>query len=417
MYHDQASDRGQMVLHKIATAILPDDKDNLMKAASELPQNLSSTAYADPTIRRFPCHTKAATLRSAAYLYGQRALGEAFDSPLPFEKVAERLNRAATFFGVAKDVDAIRAASEDATAPKEASIQLPPEAYAIDEVADGRAIRRFPMFNPATIAKAASALIEYRFNYPYPWRKKAAMRVLQAAMGHDLQMDPVTLGTLTKMAGLFPNDPVDASHELLLMSERFRGEAGSVIRKVANAIAENAAAEDSAREEVCFLIDKVAAQLMPAGRPMVEDAMYAEKPVQPDAAPESVTTATGNIYDVAALMQAPQDTYRVLGDDVAASLLDESGALDAKKMSDVIPTLPRPEAQLLDTALSGVSILPRTEEKSAGRRRGAASMGDDLEGWADFLKKRGSKPNADFRMTAPLRHDQDVHAQLTVLAP
>ena len=414
MYHDQVSDRGQMILHKIATAIFPDSKDRLMQAAAELPPDLPNTAYADPAFRRFPCHTKAAVLRSAAYLYGQQALGESFDSPLPFEKVAERLDRAAAFFGVKKDVDALREDAAEVAVPKEASVQLPPEAYAIDELHDGRAIRRFPMFNPATIAKAAGALIEYRFNYPYPWRKKAAMRVLQAAMSHDLQMDPVTLGTLTKMAGLFPNDPVDASRELLLMSERFRGDAGSIIRKVANAIAEDAAAEDSAREEVCTLIDKVAAQLMPGSRPMVEDAMYSERPVENEKAPESVTMSTGNIYDVAALMQAPQDTYRVLGDDVAASLLDESGALDAKKVADVLPTLPRPEAQVLDTALSGVSIMPRTEEKSAGRRRGAASMGDDYEGWSAFLKKRGSKPNSDFRMTAPLRHDLDVHDHLTV---
>ena len=83
MYHDQVSDRGQLVLHKLATALFPQEKSELMQEIQGIPSELPSTAYADPVAKRFPCHAKAATVRSAAYFYGQQAFNEPFDSAYP----------------------------------------------------------------------------------------------------------------------------------------------------------------------------------------------------------------------------------------------------------------------------------------------------------------------------------------------
>ncbi len=83
---------------------------------------------------------------------------------------------------------------------------------------------------------------------------------------------------------------------------------------------------------MCAMIDKLAADLTPDARPMVEDSVFDDKPEADNQVPKTVRLTTGNVYALAALVQLPQDMYRILGDDVAAALLDENGALDAYKL-------------------------------------------------------------------------------------
>ena len=326
-----------------------------------------------------------------------------------------RLERAARFFGDSSDLASIRKQADDAGVPQDMSIDLPSDAYAIDETLNGDAVRRFPAVNAATTKLAAAALVDNRARYPYAWRKKAATRVLDRAMRFGADLDGDTLECLSKMAGLFPADNVTASRMLALQSERFRGKEAAAMREAAHAIGSCTMPAESCNE-FCTLIDKTAALLMPAARPMVEDAMYTVPASKSASAPESLTLMTGNTYDIASLMQAPPDTYRILGDDVAAELLDNSGALDANKMATVLPTLPRPDAAVLDTALSGVSIAPRGDKEAGAhaQRRGAASMFDSLDGWTEFLQNKGSKVHDRYRFSAPLRHDMDVHDFLPV---
>ena len=297
MYHDQVSDRGQVVLHKLATALFADDKDRLMRDVQELPSGLPGTSYADPAAKRFPCHTKEATLRSAAYFYGQRAFGETFDSAYPAEKVAERIDRAAAFFGLGEDVATIRRNAEASAVKSGAQISLPPEAYAIDEVYRDKPVRRFPMFNSVSTVKAAAAVVRYRRNYPYTWRKKAASRVLEAAMAYDTPLDADTLKTLSRMAGLFPSSQKAAQLSLQTFSDVFRGKAAEAIRGAAEAVAKSADYNQETRDTLCVLVDKLAADLLPEGRPMVEDAVYADKPEADNQPPKTVDLITGNTYD------------------------------------------------------------------------------------------------------------------------
>lgn len=419
MYHDQVSDRGQLVLHKLATALFPQEKSELMQEIQGIPSELPSTAYADPVAKRFPCHTKAATVRSAAYFYGQQAFNEPFDSAYPQGRIVERLGRAATFFGVKDKVDAIRKQAEAASVKSGAKISLPPEAYAIDEVYQDNVVRRFPMFNSVSTVKAAEALAANRRRYPYAWRKKAAVRVLNSAMAYDAPVDAETLGVLSKMAGLFPRNQKHAGFELQLMSDRFKGPPAEAIRGAADVLVKGAELTEESRDTMCAMIDKLAADLTPDARPMVEDSVFDDKPEVDNQVPKTVRLTTGNVYALAALVQLPQDMYRILGDDVAAALLDENGALDAYKLEAVLPTLPLPDAKILEDALTGMSVSPISEEKSAESKRKGFRMLDDKDGWEEFIKTRNkdkaAKSTASFVITAPLRHDQDVHDHLTVV--
>jgi hypothetical protein len=405
--HDQITDKGRQVYHRLKTAIFCGAPDIEEQTAEQLP----GTAYADPALRLFPCNTKEAVTRSAVYLFGQKAFGTQWESAIPFEKVAERLERAARFFGISDAVQAIREKAAEAAVPDTNSVDLPPDAYAVDEVFDGRRILRFPAVNAATTKLAAEALVEHRARYPYAWRRKAAERVLMRAKSFGADIGGPQLECLSRMAGISPAPQADAARELYIQAGCFRGKAAAAVRDAAAAVAAGAADTPETRSELCELVDKVASTLMPDSRPLIEDALFCVPMEKAAGAPESVTLTTGNTYDIGSLMQAPADTFRVLGDDVAAELVDNGGALDAKRMTDILPTLPRPEASLLDTALASVSISPRNKEAS-GERKGH-DMLDDLEGWEAFLRKRGSRVSSkSFTITAPLRFNEDVHDEL-----
>lgn len=410
--HDQVSDRGQIVFHKLASSIFDEGVTGLTKSATtEIPTELPGTAYGDPTTRRFPCHTKESTIKSALYFYGQLATGNKWDSMLPSEKVAQRIDRAAEFFNVKNEIGRIKAQASDKGVPKTASISLSDDAYIICENNEGTVVRRFPAVNAPSTKKAAEALVKYRAHYPFTWRKKAATTVLQRAMSYNVDLDPTTLSTLTKMAGIVPVEAKTAGYNLLELSNSYRGKAANTIRDAAHIVASGTLSESDVCT-LCELMDKTASVFEPHHRPMVEDAMFTVPVEKKAEAPESVTLTTGNTYDIGSLMQVPQDTYMILGEDISRSIVDNSGALDAKKMTDILPTLPRPEANLLETALNAVHVAPRNEKEA--KRRGADSVFDSLEGWESFLKERGSVAKTDYRLNAPLRHPADVHDYLSI---
>lgn len=417
--YDHISDRGKQVGHGIALRYQLDAPAALKQASAERltpPADLPNTAYADPTTRTFPLHTKEATILSAVYLFGQLADGEKWASAMPADRVVSRLERAASFFGVTDDVNAVRA---DITKQAAASFKhdLVPDDYAICEEHDGRQVLRFPAINAPSTKRAAAALYANRTAYPYPWRRKAATRILNRAMQYSAHLDHDVLAYLTKASGICPADNHTASILLTQRAVLFPESQADTLHKVASAVEQGAADNADSRLNLCELLDTCdrdmrKTSLYARGLPMPEELLYDVPAAKSASAAESVTLTTGNTYDVASLLQVPNEAYRVLGDDVYTSLLDSSGALDAKQMADAIPTLPRPDAQLLETALKGYSVEPRQESKTAGRRRN--HMADSLEEWDRFLASKGSRANQSFMITAPLRHADDLHDHLTV---
>jgi len=407
--HDQISDAGKIVQHKLKP-VFANIKSAHLDYELDPPDNLPATAYANPVDRSFPCHTKQSTLQSAAYLYGQEALGEKWTSSVPRATVTARLCKAAGFFGVTASVREIEQAAQEVTVPKSASLNLPDEAFIINETFEGQPVQRFPAVNATTTKQAAEALVRYRSRYPYAWRKKAAKTVLERAMAFECEpLDSEHLITLSTMAGLNYNDPKSAGYALLEMSHRFRGKTAASVREAASIVGSGAVDHEDL-DTLCGVMDKSAAELSPDARPMVEDAIFAPPSTKAaSTTPESVMLTTGNVYDVGSLLQAPQDTYQILGDEVSSAILDNSGAIDADQLAAVLPTLPRPDANVLDTALSAVNIQPRSKE---AKRKGADSMFGSLEDWTDFLAENNSRPTADFRISAPLRHARDVHDNL-----
>jgi hypothetical protein len=403
--HDQVTDRGQIINKRLAAAVYSNCSAFPSKQAG-VPDALPHTAYADPVARRFPCHSKEAVLVSAAYLYGQMALGTPYDSTAPIGTVCARMDKAAKFFNATLELESIKAAAEDVKVPEHAEIELPDEVYVLNETHDGKKVLRYPAVNAKTAAAAGSALVANRKLYPYAWRKNAAATALSRIMAFDAPVAPDTIECLSKMAGFVTADSKTAGYDLMCVAERLRGELAATVRNTAVAVG-TGAIKSSEFESVCGMLDSAAATLSVGARFMAEDMLFSVPREKQAEAPKTVELTTGGVYSIADLVQAPIDTYRILGDDVASELVDNSGAIDADKLSVVLPTLPRPDASVLETALGGVSIHSTSKEASD------ASIKNDMsvEGWTSFLNSIGgdsAKVQVNRQCLAKLPHPQAV---------
>jgi len=155
-------------------------------------KTLPVSSFADNG-RRWPCHTKEATLVSAAYIADE---GEKVEP----DTVAN-LCKFAEMWGVDDQVRAVlmkvgfhnhlKSAAADATI------------FALNEEFDGQPVQRFPVDTPELTKLSADRFYADRSKYPYDWRQKTAEalleRVRHAKVASWLHEDVLTY--LEKAAG------------------------------------------------------------------------------------------------------------------------------------------------------------------------------------------------------------------------
>ena len=170
---------------------------------------IPSSSFADPRHRKFPCHTKAATWLSNAYFQNSKDAYSKDEGAL----VQERIVKAAEYWSIRTVVKNFNPTHE-----KLASFDghdLKDSDYALVTEFDGKVVRRFPIPNAPSVKAAGEYLYAHRFEYPYPWRKAAARRILAKAVEFDeqfekgeksaaqtLRFEPKTLEYLQRAAGL-----------------------------------------------------------------------------------------------------------------------------------------------------------------------------------------------------------------------
>ena len=142
-------------------------------------QQLPPHVFADLRHRKFPCHTKAATWLANAYF----KLGRDAYSKEDAQQVQGRINKSASYWGITGLVDRFNKTFEKLSNFNEA--ELPDEKYAIVAESEHGKIRRLPMPNAFAVKMAGEHLFAHRHQYPYPWRKSAARRILKEALAYD----------------------------------------------------------------------------------------------------------------------------------------------------------------------------------------------------------------------------------------
>lgn len=84
---------------------------------------------------------------------------------------------------------------------------------------------------------------------------------------------------------------------------------------------------------------------------------------------ELIAMTNGSTYWLSDMVKSGQDAFEVLGD-IRSEMVDATtGMLDMYKVSEIVPTLPRPDANLLDNALQMLGVPKATLDKVAAVRK------------------------------------------------
>lgn len=167
--------------------------------------DLSEKAFADPTHRLYPCHTKAACWLSAAHFAG-KGNGDA--------TIKENILKQAKFHEIEEDVNAVFDLLEPKQEKKAAA--EPQEKYALSvdwEGLGGRGVEHYyPIDNSINVMLSSErAAGDYDSGrLPLPYLRKAARAIVEAAReltGDTLTLDP----TIIKYGSVRTPDPYAAS--------------------------------------------------------------------------------------------------------------------------------------------------------------------------------------------------------------
>lgn len=167
-----------------------------VKSASEVCaadlKDLPRSAFAD-SLRKLPMHTKAAVWLSALEHYYR-------SDATPDAEVDRRLTKAAEFFGVADDLRMVKASS---VLLRGKAPGLTANDYAISRSANQ--VYRLPIDTPEHTVKASMDLQHEAGNYPYAWRKEAALRILGASGRQNVKLP--NRSYIEKAAGMGSTTP------------------------------------------------------------------------------------------------------------------------------------------------------------------------------------------------------------------
>jgi len=258
--------------------------------------------------------------------------------------VTQKIAEAGVFWGIKADLDHAAAVWKTANATREPS----DDEFALVQDYRGSKVRKFAAYDSASTVKAAESFYDHRTKYPYTWRKEAAVTLLRKTAEYKAVLPDYVNTYLHKAAGFgYPTvESVDAA-----MGSRL-GHTGHKHSETTNKLAEvlGMIADNPVLRYNDELV-KTAMQVMDQfdhetgvsrhyGRiPMPEDMIGVTEPELQKMAVEANTKVA---------LQNGQEVDLNDIDPAALAAVDASLAkLGREELRDVLPTLPRPDADLL----------------------------------------------------------------------
>jgi hypothetical protein len=382
-FHDDISQQTLYAiehLHGLPTFV----KEAAVEGKDEV-DKIPSSSFADPRHRKFPCHTKAATWLSNAYFQNSKDAYSKDEEAL----VQERIIKAAEYWSIRTLVKNFNSNHVKMASYDDSNLQ--DEDYALVAEFDGKVVRRFPIPNAPSVKAAGEYLYAHRFDYPYPWRKAAARRILAKAVEYDekaengekvasqiLRFEPQTLEYLQRAAGLGMTHPQWAAEKIAqrvyMLPDRLR----SYQRKLAELAVEFRKLPSCTHQQMSKLaavLDTVDRETglcrnYHEGVEMPEEICFTVlKKEAEDILDSYITLQTGNAYPVGLLASLPLEKVAgVLGEAFTDQVKTPDGNLDITKFAEILPTLPRPDAKLIERVLEESMKGPIAKAAAAGRK-------------------------------------------------
>lgn len=350
---------------------------------------IPTLSFADPAYRRFPCHTKAATVVSYLLFTDQK---DKF--PEERRKLLENsFTKKAVYWGVLKQMQKVGSAWEHRNDPA----TLTDDDYAIVACIDGTKSNVLPIQNPENIKAAVQHLKKHAGAYPMEYRQKAARKILSKAGFLDVPLaDMDYLKVMAHSEPAYPSDIAPYVFKRADLVSKADPDFAVGLRKVANALQNTTAGPNRKISETASNwleeadvkadLHKLYGQI-----PMPEEACFSNLSKTAQALKEATVQLTsGDIYATKDLVKAGLNVYKATDPELVPSL-SSNGNLDPVKVAEVVPTLPLPQAKRLQRNLQAVGInkmsFSNINKKAAGRRLSEAA-------WKSFAAEAGLEPDS-----------------------
>jgi len=367
---DQTTDLGGHEWHRITQLYaIPEAiktaSDQQMRGGEDTPDHL----FADPIGRRYPCHTAAAVVASAAYLYEKAA--HLVTRP-EIAQIESRILSSANYFNVTDEVSQLKDAIKQAHVYDESA--LPDDAFAlvVPHPNGQDKIRKYPLRNALEVKEAADYFMGYRDDFIFSDRQTIAAKILEKQAKHGASLGEHR-DAIEKQAGLgtCPGGVVTDFLQTRIDSLNHTGQQGEW-RNGLEGLQKTIAGDPSkvhSPDILCKIakvvdnIDRecrfVSAYDTMLDRP--EDVLFqlTEK-IASDVTAELVgSNMTGNFFKKSDLAAVPLESLRaVMGDEFASAISSGNAWVNVEKMAQIVPTLPLGDMQQLETALFEQSIYP-----------------------------------------------------------
>ena len=340
--------------------------EQLCGGPEQIPQHL----YADPRNRNFPCHTKAATWMSALFFGDVRKRLD----PEVAETVATKLLKTAGYWKISPEVTELweKMAQDEA----QGQPRLADSDFAFVWQAGDQKERHYPLRNPTEVKMASHWFGEHHDQFNFADKHTVARKILVKASQMGAVVDNQEL--LDRCAGFGYCSSEDAAkawdkraHLLQSSHPDYSNEAVKVAASLRSATFE--ARDQGKRIKMAGLMGQFDQQthlnrLYDDGLERPEDVLFqiTEK-VASEFLQNNVTTTTGAIYEKMALERLDIETVRSwLGDDLAEACGGIS--MDVEKLAEILPTLPRPDAEMFERMAQAAGISVHAREKAAATR-------------------------------------------------
>jgi hypothetical protein len=360
---DVTDDQSNKMLYKFSRLI---DFPKFVKEAEAIEPaevaTLPQQVFADPTARKFPCHTKAATWLSQLYF-----LEAQHNYPtLRAQEVQGRINKAAAYFAIEDTTKEAAELWEQHNTPEQI---VDDKDYAMIFEQDGKTVRHLPINNEVNIKAAAQKLFEKQARYPFDLRQIAARKILHNATEHKAQLDDTVEEYLYKAAGFGMTTPARAAEKLGMRALMMPKEAGDMRTKMAKLTKSVLAMKEIPLPELTKLaeiVDRVDTEFgfyqhYNDGIDTPEEIFFELTEKRASALKnEYIQLTTGTLLPVDMIHALPiAKIATTVGADFLKAIISDSNLdIDIEKFARVAPTLPRDDALLLERAIqsAGASI-------------------------------------------------------------
>lgn len=350
-------------------------------------KKLSNHLYGDPVGKTFPCHSAAATWVSTAFFIENKSNIT--------EKIAnwvdERIKAASHRFYINNFTDQIR--SKYAETFTDALGKLSDRDFAVVFYGDhGAKERYYPLRNTKEVVKAADYILKYRMLIPIADRREMAKKVLEKASSFGAAVDN---DFLSKQAGIGSCNPEDVA-ELLWSRTAMIGRTDKPndlqiqMAKMADACGKHQSdvCESDSLNKIAEVVDSIDRHygfnqqyddnLLPP-----EDILFKlNEKIAAKVVDEHCILTSGNVYKIADFDRLQiKDIQDLMGNEFSKEVSDGELFVSPEKFANVVKTLPRPDAELIERLFKDVGLFPVTKQASA-------RLGPDKEQWHAFAQQR-----------------------------